>query len=240
MSNSTVNKEDIKKFAEISSEWWDPKGPFGLLHAMNPLRISFILANIKNIQNLNILDVGAGGGLLSIPLATLGAKVTAIDACKQSIKVAKDTAKKFALANISFIHASIEELLKSKKMRKSFDIICASEVIEHVDNFDFFMQSINVFLKEEGLVFISTINRTLKSLLLAKIAAEYIMRLVPYETHDWNNFKKPSEIIAAIEKGDNKFKMLDLKGLAFNPISKSWSKTESIAVNYMMMLQRET
>lgn len=238
MPNSTVNERDIKNFADLSSKWWDPDGPFRMLHSMNPLRISFILDNVKNIKKLNILDVGTGGGLLSIPLANLGAKVTAIDACKQSIEVAQDRAKRFNITNISFVCAPVEEFVKHKKVKGSFDMICASEVVEHVDSFGFFMQSLNLLLKEEGQVFISTINRTLKSLLFAKIAAEYIMRLVPCETHDWNNFKKPSEIISAIES-NHKFEVMDLTGLAFNPLNKSWSKTKSIAINYMMMLKRK-
>jgi len=246
--SSTVNEQDIRNFANAAGQWWDPKGAFSLLHAMNYARISFILRNVaKNmgqhdLHNLKILDIGVGGGLLSLPMANLGANVIGIDPCTQSIKAAQNIVDKYNVKNISLVNCSVEELVQNSNLKAKknlFDIVCASEVIEHVDNFDLFMSSINSLLKSNGLLFISTINRTLKSLLFAKVMAEYVMNLVPRGTHLWDNFKKPSEIISALEiNNKTTFEISELIGLSLNPITKTWSETSDIKVNYMIMLKK--
>ena len=199
---NTVNKEEIDKFSKLADEWWDPSGKFAPLHKFNPIRQEYIINEISknfdiNIDNpgslekLKILDVGCGGGLLCEPLARLGAKVTGIDASEKNIEIAKAHARKGNI-NINYICTSPE------KMNESFDVILCMEVVEHVEDLDFFYKSCSKLLNKNGLIFFATINKTVKSYILAILGAEYVLRWLPIGTHDWKKFVKPSHMLSLI------------------------------------------
>ena len=190
---STINKEEIQKFSKLSEEWWDVNGKFKPLHMFNPIRIEYILESIKKhfnikknkdafLKGLRILDIGCGGGLISEPMARLGAKVTGIDASEKNINIAQLHAKKNGL-KINYINSSPEKLNDTEK----FDIILNLEIVEHVDNVNLYIKSCARLLNKNGLMFTATLNRTLVSYLKAIIGAEYILRWLPIGTHDWNN-----------------------------------------------------
>ena len=211
MKTNTINKKEIEKFSEIAEEWWDPSGKFKPLHKFNPIRISYIRDNIietfklknkkKPLEKVKILDIGCGGGLLSEPMYRLGADLVGIDASEKNINVAKIHAKKNNL-NIKYICSSPETL----KISTKFDVILNMEIIEHVDDLEFFLKSCSKFLKKNGIMFIATINRTLESYVKAIVGAEYILRWLPIGTHDWQKFLTPNEI-------EQKFHKLNLNKL---------------------------
>ena len=188
---NTVNKEEIDKFSKLADEWWDPSGKFAPLHKFNPIRQEYIINEISknfdiNIDNpsslekLKILDVGCGGGLLCEPLSRLGAKVTGIDASEKNIEIAKAHARKGNI-NVNYICTSPE------KVNESYDVILCMEVVEHVEDLDFFYKSCSKLLNKNGLIFFATINKTIKSYILAILGAEYVLRWLPIGTHDWKN-----------------------------------------------------
>ncbi len=235
---TTVEASEIEKFAAIAEEWWDEKGKFRPLHLMNPLRIAYIrekaLAQLglsddfQPFKNLKIIDIGCGGGLLSEPMARLGAEVTGIDAAEKNIKIAGAHAVKSGL-KINYRNITVEELAKSAE---KFDIILNMEVIEHVADVNLFLKSCASLLKPGGLMFVATINRTAKAYGMAIIGAEYILRLLPRGTHDWKKFLKPSEVNAVLEPLDVKLK--HMTGVSFNPLSENFKTTDDVSVNYMM------
>ncbi len=235
---TTINKEEIQKFSKLANEWWDVDGKFKPLHMFNPIRIEYILDKIskhfqisrnrKNLlQNIEILDIGCGGGLISEPMAQLGGKVTGIDAAEKNIKVASLHSKKSDL-KINYLNKSPEQLNSKKK----FDVILNLEIVEHVNNLDLYLKSCSHLLKKNGLMFTATINRTLMSYVKAIIGAEYILRWLPIGTHDWNKFIKPEELEKQLF--DKNFRTEDLKGLEFNPILKKWKKSDDLSVNYII------
>ena len=235
---TTINKEEIQKFSDLADEWWDVNGKFKPLHMFNPIRIEYILDEIstfyklnrnKNnlLNNLNILDIGCGGGLISEPMARLGANVTGIDAAERNIKIATIHSKKNKL-NINYINKSPEQLDVTEK----FDIILNLEVVEHVENLDLYLKSCANLLKKNGLMFTATINRTLVSYIKAIVGAEYILRWLPIGTHDWNKFIKPEEL----ERRLNEKKLVtnNIKGLVYNPIFNKWGRSDNLSVNYII------
>ena len=234
---TTINEEEIQKFSDLADEWWDVDGKFKPLHMFNPIRIEYILDEIskhlkinkdKNLlNNLEILDIGCGGGLISEPMARLGGNVTAIDASAKNIKVASLHSKESDL-NINYINKSPEQLNEKEK----FDIILNLEVVEHVDNLDLYLESCSKLLKKNGLMFTATINRTLISYVKAIIGAEYILKWLPIGTHDWNKFIKPEELEKKLI--NKNFSTKDIKGLEFNPIFKKWKKSDNLSVNYII------
>ena len=236
--STTINKEEIQKFSRLADEWWDVNGKFKPLHMFNPIRIEYIVENIKihfNIKNdksnflqgLNILDIGCGGGLISEPMARLGANVTGIDASEKNINIAKLHSKKNNL-NIQYINTSPENLDSFEK----FDIILNLEIVEHVENVNLFIKSCYKLLKKNGLMFTATLNRSFSSYIKAIIGAEYILRWLPIGTHDWNKFIKPEELEKLLI--EEKFSTIDLKGLSFNPIFNKWKKSKDLSVNYII------
>ena len=236
MKNNTINKKEIEKFTQIAEEWWDPEGKFKPLHKFNPIRISYIKENIistfklkhkrKPLEKVKILDIGCGGGLLSEPMSRLGADVTGIDASQKNIDIAKLHAKKFNL-NINYICTSPEKMKSSKK----FDVILNMEIIEHVEDINFFLESSSALLKKNGIMFIATLNKTLKSYIFAIIGAEYIMRWLPIGTHEWEKFVKPEELINISQKKKLKLKKLD--GMKFNLLIDEWSISSDKSINYI-------
>ena len=200
MKGNTINKQEIEKFSKIADEWWNPQGKYRPLHKFNPARIQYIKENIiehfkvsnksSPCKNLDILDIGCGGGLLCEPLSRLGANVTGIDASKKNINVAKIHSKKNKL-KINYVCSSPENLI----LKKKFDVILNMEVVEHVDDVNFFIKKSSEFLKKGGLMFVATLNKTLKSYIFGIIGAEYILRWLPVGTHDWDKFIEPSKLI---------------------------------------------
>ena len=233
---TTINKEEIQKFSDLAEEWWDVNGKFKPLHMFNPIRIEYITENIKKhfniktnnnfLKNLNILDIGCGGGLISEPMARMGATVTGIDASEKNIKIAQLHAKKNNL-DILYLNKSPEQMREVEK----FDIILNLEIVEHVDNVDLYIDSCYQLLKKNGLMFTATLNRTLTSYIKAIIGAEYILRWLPIGTHEWDKFIKPEELEKIFVS--KKFKTIDIKGLKFNPFIKKWKKSNDLSVNYI-------
>ncbi len=236
MKNNTINKKEIEKFSKIAEEWWNPQGKFKPLHKFNPIRISYIKNNIisslklKNtkrpLENVKILDIGCGGGLLSEPMNRLGANVVGIDASEKNIKVAKLHAKKNNL-NIDYRCASPEKLYTKEK----FDVILNMEIIEHVDDVNFFLKSCSNLLKKNGIMFVATLNKTLKSYLFAIIGAEYILRWLPIGTHEWEKFIKPNDLVVMLKNQGLKLESLD--GMKFNLVRDEWSLSLDKSINYI-------
>ena len=241
MKNNTINKKEIEKFSKIASEWWNPQGKFKPLHKFNPVRIKYIKENsikhfnIKSknmpLKKLKILDIGCGGGLLSEPMSRLGAKVTGIDASQQNINVAKTHSLEKKL-KIKYICSSPERL----KIKDKFDIILNMEIVEHVDDVNFFVESCSKFLKRNGIMYIATLNKTLKSYIFAIVGAEYILRWLPIGTHDWQKFVKPSELIGYAEHNSMKIKKID--GVVFNPLNNTWNIDDDKSVNYIAIFKK--
>ena len=236
MKNNTINKKEIEKFSKIAEEWWDPDGKFKPLHKFNPIRISYIKDNIMKSFNLNqnktplknikILDIGCGGGLLSEPICRLGAEVTAIDASEKNIEVAKIHAKKENL-NINYICTSPEKLMN----KNQFDVVLNMEIVEHVENINFFLKSCSKLLKKNGIMFVATLNKTLKSYLFAIVGAEYILQWLPIGTHEWEKFVKPKDLIS-IQK-NNDLRLEKVNGMKFNIFTDQWSISKDVSINYI-------
>ena len=238
MKNNTINKEEIEKFSKIAEEWWDPEGKFKPLHKFNPIRISYIKENItktfkihekvKPLKNIKILDVGCGGGLLSEPMSRLGAEVTAIDASNKNINVAKLHAKTSNL-NINYICTSPEKL----KFENKFDVILNMEIVEHVEDVSFFLKSCSNLLKKNGIMFVATLNKTLKSYVFAIVGAEYILRWLPIGTHEWEKFIKPDDLKNILKKNNLELNLLD--GMKFNIFTDKWRISSDKSINYIAM-----
>ncbi len=236
MKNNTINKKEIEKFSKIAEEWWNPEGKFKPLHKFNPIRISYIKKNIIKtfkldntkipLKNIKILDIGCGGGLLSEPMCKLGAKVTGIDASEKNIKVAKLHSKKNNL-QIDYFCSSPEKFNTIDK----FDVILNMEIVEHVEDVNFFLKSCSKLLKKNGIMFVATLNKTLKSYIFAIVGAEYILRWLPIGTHEWEKFLKPEDLISILEK--NGLELDSIDGMNFNLIKNKWSVGNDKSVNYI-------
>ena len=236
MKNNTINKKEIEKFSKIAEEWWNPEGKFKPLHKFNPIRISYLKENIIKtfklenkktpLKDLKILDIGCGGGLLSEPMCRLGAKVTGIDASDKNINVAKLHSKKNNL-KIDYFCSSPEKF----KIKDKFDVILNMEIVEHVEDVSLFLKSCTDLLKKNGIMFVATLNKTLKSYIFAIIGAEYILRWLPIGTHEWEKFVKPDELTSILEK--NKLKLDRIDGMNFNVLTNEWSVGKDKSVNYI-------
>lgn len=242
--NSTIDPSELEKFAAIAEEWWDPTGKFRPLHKFNPTRLTYIRDHAVNhfgrdsgfatpLDGLRILDIGCGGGLVAEPLRRLGANVTAIDAAERNIKAAQAHADKMHL-DIDYRATSVEALVA-----ESFapvDIVLNLEVVEHVADVDLFLNASASLVKPGGMMFVATINKTLKALALAKIGAEYILRWLPIGTHDPAKFVTPAQIQSAFDHAD--MTVIDRTGVSYNPIADKWSMSSDLAVNYMMVAKK--
>lgn len=237
--SASIDPAEIERFSALAEVWWDENGPFKPLHIFNPTRINYVKVNIcehfnvDSLTNLRILDIGCGGGLLSEPMARLGADVTGIDASEKNIGIASHHAKGENLS-IDYRATSVEALAESGVA--PFDVVLNMEVIEHVADLESFVQASAKLVKPGGLMFIATLNRTIKSYGLAIIGAEYILRWLPRGTHQWSKFLKPSEVNAQIEAAGLIRKALS--GVSYNPLTREWSLSDDVSVNYMMITEK--
>ena len=241
MKKDTINKKEIDKFSKLADEWWDPEGKFKPLHNFNPVRLRYIKDTITKkfgnkseklpLKDIKILDIGCGGGLLSEPLSRLGATVTGIDASDRNIKIAKMHLKKSKL-DVDYYCSSPDKFVAKEK----FDVVLNMEIVEHVDNVDFFLFKSSELLKKNGLMFIATLNKTLKSYVFAIIGAEYILKWLPIGTHDWNKFLTPGDLISICK--NNSLNLNDLIGVKFDILKNEWVVSEDSSVNYLAQFSK--
>jgi len=226
MKTKLFNKEhDL--FKSLSEEWWNENGKFRILHKIRPIRVKYILdqMNKKKLKNLDILDLGCGGGLVSESLSRLGANVTGIDFVKNNIEVAKQHSNKKKL-KINYKYANIETL----KIKKKYDLIIMYEILEHLDNWEYFLINISKNLKSKGILVISTINRNILSKFATIYLAENVLRWIPRGTHTYEKYIKPQEITNCLESKN--FILKSLKGLVYNPIDMDWKLSNNTNINY--------
>jgi 2-polyprenyl-6-hydroxyphenyl methylase/3-demethylubiquinone-9 3-methyltransferase len=241
MKKITINKKEIDKFSKLAEEWWDPNGKFKPLHNFNPVRLKYIkdsiLKKYKNtdkkrpLKNIRILDIGCGGGLLCEPLSKLGAEVVGIDASEKNIKIAKLHSRENNL-KINYFCASPENF----KIKGKFDVILNMEIVEHVENVNFFLNQSTKFLKKKGLMFVATLNKTLKSFFFAIIGAEYVLRWLPIGTHDWDMFIEPKKLINICK--NNNLVLQDLFGVKYNLINNDWEVSKDTSINYLAKFEK--
>ena len=234
---TTVDKIEIEKFSKLAQDWWNPNGKFKPLHLFNPARIKFIkeklinhfnrgLYSEKPLDELKILDIGCGGGLLCEPLSRLGAKMTGIDASNNNIEVAKLHSREMNL-DIKYLKSSPENL----NLKSEFDVILNMEVVEHVSDVNLFIKNCSGLIKKNGIMFVATINKNLKSYMFAILGAEYVLRWLPIGTHDWDKFLSPKDLELIAKK--NSFLPDQLIGMKFNLFSKKWHESKDASVNYI-------
>lgn len=247
MSNSialpaptTVDPAEIERFSRIAAEWWDPTGKFRPLHKFNPVRLAWLRDTIcaahgrdplspLPLAGLRIIDVGCGGGLLSEPLARLGASVTGIDAAEKNVKTAAAHAQETSVS-IDYRAATAEDLVAAGER---FDVVLAMEIVEHVADVDLFLAAVAGLARPGGLVFMATLNRTAKSWLFGIVAAEYVLRWLPRGTHDWKRFLRPSELTGGLRSSG--VTVREMTGVTYNPVSDRFSlSSRDLDVNYML------
>ncbi len=240
---SSVDREEVAKFSAMAAEWWDPAGKFRPLHKFNPVRLAFIRdtlckhfgrgeRELRPFENLRILDIGCGGGLLCEPMARLGAEIIGADASEKNIQVAAVHAAEMGLS-IDYRATTAEDLAESGE---TFDVILNMEVIEHVADVEAFMATCASMVRPGGLMIVATLNRTLKAFALAIVGAEYVMGWLPKGTHQWEKFVTPEEVRLAM-KGSG-LEVTEEIGVVFNPITDTWSLSSDTGVNYMMVGER--
>lgn len=237
---TTVDDAEVARFSAIAAEWWDTRGKFAPLHRLNPVRIGYLRDQIIRhfgrdgqsatpLENLSLVDIGCGGGLIAEPMARLGATVTGVDASDTNIHVASLHAQQAEL-KINYQATTAEALAQSGQQ---FDVVCALEIIEHVADIDLFYDALIALVKPGGVLFLSTLNRTAKSYALGIIGAEYVLRWVPRGTHTWKKFVRPSEMAHALTRRG--FGVVDTTGITFSPTDWKFSlNKKDLDVNYLM------
>jgi len=236
---NTVDHDEVARFSAMAAEWWDPHGKFKPLHKLNPVRLAYIRDQTcrhfdldredpESFKGLRFLDIGCGGGLLSEPMARLGADVIGADPSSVNIETARVHAREQGLA-IDYRAVTAEELAAQGE---TFDVVLNMEVVEHVADVDLFMTTCARMVRPGGLMFVATLNRTMKAFALAIVGAEYVLRWLPRGTHDWNRFVTPEELTAALTHGN--MKRSDLSGASYNPLADDWFKSSDTDVNYMV------
>jgi 2-polyprenyl-6-hydroxyphenyl methylase / 3-demethylubiquinone-9 3-methyltransferase len=241
--SASIDPREVAKFSAIAAQWWDPAGKFAPLHKFNPVRLAFIRGeaaahfgrdarSLRPFEGLCLLDIGCGGGLLSEPMARLGFAVTGADASDRNIGTAKAHAAQSGLA-IDYRATSAEALVAEGL---AFDVVLNMEVVEHVADVSAYLAACTRLVKPGGLTFVATLNRTLKSLALAKIGAEYVLGWLPRGTHDWNRFLSPVKLKASLEVSG--LTILKTQGVSFNPLAWDWKLSNDVDVNYMVVGRR--
>ena len=227
-----IDESEIKKFAELADKWWDKNGDFKPLHVINPLRANYIFDKL-DISNKKVLDVGCGGGILSEALHEKGADVTGIDAAGPGINIAKIHAEQNN-KNITYYENTAEELYE--KYKKNYDVVTCLEVLEHVPDPAMLVSTCLKLLKPNGHLFLSTINKNPRSFITAIVGAEYIFNILPKGTHEFNKFIKPSKLAEYIRKADGK--LIESKGMFYNPLTHKANLNNDLGVNYMMYARK--
>jgi len=242
-ATGTVDQDEVDRFSALAQEWWNPTGKFKPLHKFNPVRLTYIKEEVCRhfgrdpkaadaFKGLRFLDIGCGGGLLSEPMARLGAEVVGADPSPTNIEVAKIHMAQSSL-EIDYRAETAESLAEAGE---TFDVILNMEVVEHVSDVPMFLTTTANMVRPGGLMFIATINRTLKAYALAIVGAEYVLRWLPKGTHSYEKLVRPEEIEAPFR--DAGLSIIDRSGVFFNPITDSWNKSRDMDVNYMMLAER--
>lgn len=242
--DDTLDASEVDRFAAMAQEWWDPKGKFAPLHAMNPSRLAYLRDQLctqfnrdprctRSLTGLRVVDVGCGGGLLCEPLARLGAVVTGLDPAAETIDAARVHAESQGL-EIDYRAQRAEALVDDGL---EFDAVLALEVVEHVPDVSAFVKVVGSLVRPGGLLLLSTINRTIKSYALAIVGAEYLLRWLPVGTHQWDRFVTPTELSAAVSAAG--MVESDRRGIVFNPLLGEWRLGDDVDVNYLMTARHE-
>jgi len=227
-ANSNVDAEEVNKFSARAANWWDRNGDFKSLHDINPLRLHYIEER-ATLQNKRVLDVGCGGGILAEAMATRGAMVTGIDMAEEPLQVARSHCSESGL-EIDYLQCTTEELAEQKT--GSFDVVTCMELLEHVPNPESVITACSKLLKEDGHLFLSTVNRNPKSYLLAIVGAEYLLNLIPKGTHDYDKLIQPTELASWLRGNDLTIK--DISGMTYSPITQQYRLSENSDVNYLV------
>ncbi|NKB19179.1 MAG: bifunctional 2-polyprenyl-6-hydroxyphenol methylase/3-demethylubiquinol 3-O-methyltransferase UbiG [Alphaproteobacteria bacterium] len=236
---NTVDSAEIARFSALADAWWDPEGDFRPLHRFNPIRLRYIRDQICDhfdcdkrsltpLEGLSVLDVGCGGGLVTEPIARMGAIASAIDASEKNIGVASLHAEQGGL-DIDYRVSAAETLAEEQNQ---FDVVMALEIVEHVADMDLFISSCAALTKPDGMLILATLNRTAKAFALAIVGAEYLLRWMPRGTHRWDRFVKPSELARALSNSG--VEVADMTGVTYNPLKDDWRLSKDVAVNYML------
>lgn len=239
----TVDAGEIARFEAIAAQWWDPHGPFRPLHRLNPVRQAFLrdrLArhfgldgrSVRPLSGLSLLDIGCGGGLISEPMARLGADVTGIDASEKNVTIAAVHADTTGVP-VTYRATTAEDLTATGRR---WDAVLALEIVEHVADLPVFLGAVGSLVRPGGIAVLSTLNRTLRSYAMAIVGAEYVLRWLPRGTHKWSKFVRPSELATGLEAGG--LRMTEVTGLIYNPLLDEWSQNPDVAVNYMAVAVR--
>lgn len=241
----SVDPREVAQFARMAATWWDPRGPMAPLHKLNPVRLAYVRDRVAErfgrdpkligcLKGLRMLDIGCGGGLLSEPLARLGAGMTGIDPAGENIEIARAHAAETGVT-VDYRAATAEALAEAGER---FDVVLAMEVVEHVVDVPAFVATCASMVKPGGLLMMATLNRTLKSFALAIVGAEYILRWLPRGTHQWDKFVKPEELETAIEAAG--LNVIAERGVIFNPLADRWQLSSDMDVNYMLAAARDS
>lgn len=242
-ASTTIDPAEVARFETIAETWWDPNGPMKVLHKFNPVRLAYIRdeacrrfgrdpRSVRSLEGLTILDVGCGGGVLSEPLARLGATVTGLDPAPTNVSVARLHAERAGVP-VDFRNETVEAVVARGE---SFDVVLAMEVVEHVADVQAFVTACTRAVKPGGCLVMATLNRTLRSFASAIVGAEYILGWLPKGTHEWDRFVTPDELSDAL--GNAGFAVNDLTGVGYNPLRDSWSLSQDLSVNYMLLASR--
>jgi len=240
---SSVDEAEVERFSRHAADWWSPRGPMAALHKFNPVRLGYIRdqaaacfnrdpKKLDCLKGLRILDIGCGGGILSEPLARLGAEMLGADPSEDNIAAAQAHAEAVGVT-IDYRATTAEELSAANER---FDVVLAMEVVEHVVDVDAFVETCATMVKPGGLLIAATLNRTLKSFALAIVGAEYVLRWIPRGTHQWDKFVTPVELESAIE--DSGLRVIAERGVIYNPFADRWQLSSDMDVNYMLVAQR--
>ncbi|MGY6708205.1 MAG: bifunctional 2-polyprenyl-6-hydroxyphenol methylase/3-demethylubiquinol 3-O-methyltransferase UbiG [Rhizobiaceae bacterium] len=240
---TTIDRDEVERFSALAAEWWNPNGKFRPLHKFNPVRLAYIRDQVathfgrdpraaKPFDGLRILDIGCGGGLLCEPMARLGAQVVGVDASETNIEVARLHAEQ-GRVKVDYRASTAEELADAGE---TFDVILNMEVVEHVADVDFFIAKCAQMVKPGGIMFVATINRTLKALGLAIIGAEYVLRWLPRGTHEYSRLVRPEELEKALNAAD--MSIIDRSGVTYNPLTDQWGRSRDMDVNYMVLAHK--
>ncbi|WP_340159036.1 bifunctional 2-polyprenyl-6-hydroxyphenol methylase/3-demethylubiquinol 3-O-methyltransferase UbiG [uncultured Hoeflea sp.] len=242
-AQTTIDQDEVARFSAMAAEWWNPKGKFRPLHKFNPVRLTYIRDHVaahfgrdpksdKPLAGLRVLDIGCGGGLLSEPMARMGAEVLGADASQTNVEVASIHAAQSG-ADVRYEAVTSEELAARGER---FDVVLNMEVVEHVSDVELFLSSCAEMVKPGGLMFVATINRTLKARALAIIGAEYVLRWLPRGTHQYEKLVRPEEIETPLNAAG--MNVIDRTGVFYNPLQDQWNLSRDMDVNYMMLLER--